>query len=315
MSKQKQKFYIGIDVSKSILDVTVLPLNQHMSFDNNKTGIKAFRNYIKSFPCAKVVMEATGGYEKLCAKMLMVKNIPVSVVNPRQIRDFAKAIGELAKTDKIDSYVIALFAEKIQPKPSVMLEKNNQKMNELNARRLQIVEAITMEKNRLDKASTEIKKSINRHIKFLQKELADIENKQQELIRSDCELSNLYSLLCTAKGIGPAVATGLIANLPELGKLSSKQIAALAGVAPFNRDSGTLRGQRTIWGGRAVIRSQMYMATLVAIRFNDKIRTFYNRLCEAGKAKKTAIIACMRKLLICLNAMVKNNQPWQNCEL
>ena len=315
MTNQEQKYTVGIDISKRNLDVTILPSKDQLTYENNKSGINDLRKHLKLFPGCHVVMEATGGYEKLCANMLMAKDITVSVVNPRQIRDFAKALGVLAKTDAIDSYVIALFAEKIQPAPNLMLEKNQQTLRELNTRRLQIVANITMEKNRLDKLSAQMKRSIQRHILFLQKELAMIDSKLQKLISNDASLSHTYALLCSAKGIGPAVASGLIASLPELGKLNSKQIASLVGLAPFNRDSGTFRGKRTVWGGRAVVRKQLYMATLVAIRHNSKIKAFYTRLCLAGKAKMTAIIACMRKLIVCLNAMLKNNQTWHSCTL
>ena len=217
----------------------------------------------------------------------------------------------LAKTDKIDAKVIALFAEKIQPKSDIILDENQEELAELNARRRQLIDMMIMEKNRLDKASTDAKKSINRVLKVLEKELVSINEKQDILITQDARYAQILQLLITVKRIGPIVATALLANLPELGQLSAKQITALAGLAPFNRDSGTLRGKRTIWGGRASDRCSMYMATLVAIRHNDKIREFYQRLCNAGKLKKVAIIACMRKLLICLNAMIKNKQTWQ----
>lgn len=311
MTIQNKKCYIGIDVSKKILDVYILSERRFMQFENNMTGIQKLIKKFKIFSDVLIVMESTGGYEKLVAQTLAKENIAVAVINPRQIRDFAKALGILAKTDRIDAEVIALFGEKIQPKENVTYAENQQKFVEKNTRRRQLIDMITMEKNRLDKASKEMGKSIQYIIKLLQKELEKINQSLEKIIQSDPEYSRIDKLLQTIKGVGSVTIAGIIADLPELGSLSAKEISALAGVAPLNRDSGTLRGKRTIWGGRASVRQTLYMATLVATRYNKTIKAFYERLCNAGKQKKVAIIACMHKLLIIMNAMIKNDQPWR----
>lgn len=313
MTKKEEKFYVGIDVSKYELDIYILPSNTYATYKNTSLGIQAIKRKLTNYPKAKVVLEATGGYEKRLANKLIEAGVEVCIVNPRQIRDFAKALGKLAKTDKIDAQVIALFAEKIQPEARKKTSKNQAELAEISTRRNQILDIITMEKNRLDKTHGVIKKSINKIIKALEKELSEIEKLQDKIVKEDEFYSNIFDKLVSVPGIGVKVANSLIAYLPELGTLTSRQITALAGLAPFNRDSGTLRGMRTIWGGRASVRCAMYMATLVATKHNATIRMFYQRLCEAGKPKKVALTACMRKLLICINAMIKNNQPWQEC--
>jgi len=315
MSKNQKNFHIGIDVSKHQLDIAILPSKVSFSCENSTTGFRGLIKKIAAYPQARIVLEATGGYEKPLAHALNKAGFHVSVVNPRQIRDFAKALGKLAKTDKIDAHIIALFAEKVQPEARKMKSENHEELAENTSRRKQLVDMITMEKNRLDKAGKSTKKSIKRIIKALEKELDEIEKQQKKIIDEDEQFSRTVELLTTVQGIGDKVATALVAFLPELGTLTGKQIASLAGLAPFNRDSGTLRGVRCIWGGRANVRCSMYMATLVATRHNPKIRQFYKRLCDAGKSKKVALVACMRKLLICINAMVKHNQPWQICEI
>lgn len=311
MLVQSEKIYIGIDVSKTILDVYILPYQKYMQFKNNAKDIQKLVKKLASFTRASIVMEATGGYEKLVAQSLHDANFHISITNPRSIRDFAKALGKLAKTDRIDAEVIALYAEKMQPKATMMYNENQQKLAELNARRRQIVEMIAMEKNRLDKARPELKKSIQRIIKALEKELEVINAALAESIQHDETFAHKSTLLNSIKGVGTVVATGVLADLPELGTLKARQITALAGLAPYNRDSGTLRGKRTIWGGRASVRNALYMAALVAMRHNPQIKSFYERLCNKGKEKKVAIIACMHKLLIIMNAMIKHNEPWR----
>lgn len=311
MTIQNEKCYIGIDVSKAILDVFVLSKKRYLQFENTVKGIQQLIKKVQSFAPAFIVMESTGGYERPVAQALSKENISVAVVNPRQIRDFAKALGKLAKTDRIDAKVIAIFAEKIQPKVNVTCDENQQKLAEYNARRRQLIDMMTMEKNRLDKASKDMKKSIQHIIKSLQKELEKINLSLKKRIQCHSEYTRRDTLLQTIKGVGAVVAAGVIADLPELGSLSAKEISALAGLAPLNRDSGTLRGKRTIWGGRASVRRTLYMATLVATKHNATIKAFYERLCAAGKLKKVAITACMHKLLIIMNAMIKNNQPWR----
>ncbi len=312
MTIHVEKCHIGIDVSKARLDVFMLPAKKYVQFENNKSGIGKLIKQLKLMPDAHVVMESTGGYEKLVAQCIAKENICVAVINPRQIRDFGKALGRLAKTDQLDAQVIASFAEKMQPKANVTCDESQQKIADYNVRRRQLVEMIVMEKNRLDKSSSEMKKSVHHMIHLLEEELKKIKELLEVAIRSDDDYSRKDELLQTIKGVGKTVSAGIIADLPELGKLSSKQISALVGLAPLNRDSGTMRGKRIIWGGRASVRNIMYMATLVAIRYNTKITVFYERLCATGKKKKVAIIACMHKLLIIMNAMIKANQPWRH---
>lgn len=311
MTIQNENYYIGIDVSKAVLDVFILPLKTYFQVTHDSKGFKKLIEKLKSFPSASVVMEATGGYEKAIAQALTKAEFSVSVVNPRQIRDFAKALGKLAKTDRVDAEIIASFAEKIQPRANVTCDENQQKLTENNGRRRQLIDMITMEKNRLAKASPGLKKSIKRIVKALEKELETINETLEKSIQNNAQSAQKNELLQSIQGVGCVVAAGIISDLPELGNVSAKQITALAGLAPYNRDSGTLRGKRTIWGGRASVRATLYMATLVATKHNVQIKEFYNRLCLAGKAKKVAITACMHKLLIIMNAMIKHNQPWQ----
>ena len=311
MTIKNEKGYVGIDVSKAKLDVYVLPNKKYIQVDNNIKGTHKLIKELQAFPNVLVVMESTGGYEKLVAQKLAKESIPVAIINPRQIRDFAKALGRLAKTDRIDAKVIAMFAEKFQPDKNVVCDENQQKLAEYNARRRQLVDMITMEKNRLDKSSKAIKKSVEHIIKLLEKELQKINEFLEKIIQQDSSYSRKDELLQTIKGIGPIVSASIIADLPELGKFTAKGISALAGLAPLNCDSGAMRGKRAIWGGRATVRRILYMATLVAIRFNTTIKAFYEKLCTAGKPKKVAIIACMHKLLIIMNAMIKNDQPWR----
>lgn len=311
MTIQDGKYHIGIDVSKAVLDVYILPCNKYMQFKNDLKGIKKLCEKLKSFSQASIVMEATGGYEKSVAQSLQKTGFSTSVINPRHIRNFAKALGKLAKTDRIDAEVIALFANKMQPSANVEYNENQQKLVELNARRRQLIEMIVMEKNRLDKVSGKLKKSIQRVIKMLEKELQAINEALEKLIQGNADYAQKNALLKSIKGVGPVVAAGIIADLPELGNVDAKQISALAGLAPYNRDSGTLRGKRAIWGGRTSVRTTLYMATLVATKHNPQIKSFYKRLCSAGKLKKVAITACMHKLLIIMNAMIKHGEPWR----
>jgi len=312
MTSEFRKSYIGIDVSKHTLDVFVLSSKESIQFQNNLAGIRKLIKKITPLPALFVAMEATGGYEKLVAQTLANNNISLAVVNPRQVRDFAKALGKLAKTDRIDAQVIATFAEKMQPRDTIMTNENQQKLAELHSRRRQLIDMIGMEKNRLDKAGSTAKKSIKHIIGLLEKELKKIDVALTKNIQSDEHTAEKNALLTTIKGVGVVVAAGILADLPELGTLEGKKIAALAGLAPINRDSGQMRGKRTIGGGRACVRRTLYMAALVAVRHNDVLKAFYVRLCDAGKKKKVALVACMHKLLIIMNAMIKNNQPWRS---
>lgn len=311
MTIQSERCYIGIDVSKKILDVFILPKKKYIQVENNARGIMKLIKEFHLYSEPLIVMESTGGYEKEVAQALAKEKFSVAIINPRQIRDFAKALGKLAKTDRIDASIIAIFAEKIQPNKNVICDENQQKLAECNARRSQLVDIITMEKNRLDKASKEMQKSIRHIIKLLEKELQKINELLEKAVQCNDKYARRNELLQTIKGVGSVVAVSVIADLPELGSLSGKEISALVGLAPLNRDSGAMKGKRAIWGGRASVRRILYMAALSAMRFNSRIKAFYARLCSAGKPKKVVITACMHKLLIIMNAMIKNDQPWR----
>lgn len=303
--------WIGIDVSKKRLDVYIRPTDIAFSYANQPDEITQLVERIKAESPELVVMEATGGFHLSAATAIESAGIAVAVVNPRQVRDFAKAAGKLAKTDAIDAQVLAHFAEVMQPPVRPLLNEQMQQLKDLVARRHQLVEMMTAEKNRLSGMSQIIKKDIEENIKWLQTRIKQVEQKLEELVERIESLKQRNTILQSVPGIGPAVATTLLAGLPELGQLSHKQISALVGVAPLNHDSGQKRGKRRIWGGRAALRSLLYMAVVVGIRFNPVIKDFYERLRKAGKIAKVALTACMHKLLIILNAMVKHKTLWQ----
>lgn len=307
-----QDFFIGIDVSKDTLDVAVRPTGEKMVFANTEEGLVMMTDFIKPFSPRLVVLEATGGWERSAVGALAAKGLPVVVVNPRQVRDFAKAKGILAKTDKIDAQVIAQFAESIRPEVRPLKTEEAQKLEALLSRRRQIVQMLTAEKNRLHSAPVWIRKDIQIHIQWLEKTLDKFNKELDRLVKKSPIWQAKDKILQSAKGVGPILSLTLISGLPELGTLNRKKIAALVGVAPLNRDSGKFRGRRTIWGGRSAIRSVLLMATRVGIRFNPVIRAFYERLEKAGKKRKVAETACMRKLLTILNAMMKNRTCWQS---
>lgn len=305
--------FVGIDVSKEQLDIALRPGGTR-SVPNDEAGFAQLLACLNAVPPTLVVLEATGGLEIPLTGALVAAGVPVVVVNPRQVRDFAKATGKLAKTDALDAQVLAQFAEAIQPAPRPLPDDQTQMLAALLTRRRQLVEMLTAEKNRLASARTPVRKNLRAHITWLERALQDADTDLAEAIRQSPVWREKDELLRSVPGVGPVLTTTLLANLPELGTLTHKQIAALVGVAPLNRDSGTLRGTRTVWGGRAQVRTALYMATIVAARFNPVIRTFYRRLCAAGKAKKVALVACMRKLLTILNAMLKHRTPWQSTE-
>ena len=260
-----------------------------------------------------IVLEATGGYETACVIALLEAGHPsLAVVNPRQVRDFAKAQGKLAKTDRVDAQVIAEFAEAIRPTPRSFKDAQQQRLETLLARRQQLLQMIVAEQNRLELAPQELAKELRVHLRWLRKRLDDLDDKLKRLIKQTPLWREKDELLRSVPGVEDVTAQRLLASLPELGTLDRRQIAALVGVAPFNRDSGTLQGRRAVWGGRAPVRAALYMATLCASRFNPVIRAFYQRLRERGKPVKVALTACMRKLLTILNAMVKADQHWQD---
>jgi transposase len=260
---------------------------------------------------ACLVLETTGGLEVLLASALAVAGIPVAAVNPRQVRDFAKATGQLAKTDAIDAQSLARFAEAVRPAPRPLPDEATQAFSALLTRRRQLIEILVAEQNRLQRAPRPIQRQIQAHLTWLKKQVAALDEDLTHRIQSTPIWREQEDLLRSVPGIGPVVSRTLLAELPELGTLTHKQIAALVGVAPLNRDSGTLRGRRTTWGGRAVVRAALYMSTLVATKHNPVMKVFYQRLRAAGKAPKVALVACMRKLVTILNAIVKRRTPWR----
>jgi transposase len=303
-----EKVYIGIDISKDSLDVAVHASDKQWRYTNDTAGITSLCKMLAKLEPALVVFEATGGYEMPLYLGLDESKLPAAPVNPRQIRDFARSTGKLAKTDALDARVIAHFGFAVQPDPHPVPDTHELKMAQ--ARRIQLLEMITAETNRLRGMPKALKKRIEAHIVWLQKELADTDRELKELIANDPIWRDKDALLQSTPGVGPTLSATLIAQLPELGTLNRRKIAALVGVAPLNRDSGIMRGRRAIWGGRGHIRAVLYMATLVAARHNPVIRHFYTRLCSAGKTKKVALTACMRKLLVILNSILKYHAPW-----
>jgi transposase len=304
------KVFVGIDVSKNTLDVAIHN-GKKGSFPNTDQGFEEVYDFIAPFGPALVVIEATGGYQFRVVEYLAIHAIPVAVVNPRQVRDFAKATGKLAKTDRIDAAVIAHFGESVKPEPQALKDDQAQKLDALISRRRQLVEMITAEKNRFAVAKSWVKDDIGATIAWLTQSVEKINKEIDRLIKNSSLWREKDELLQTAKGVGAIVSSSLLCDLPELGSLNRHKIAALVGVAPFSRDSGTYRGRRTIWGGRAHARSILYMATISAIRFNPLIKPLYERLIERGKVCKVAIVACMRKLLTILNAMIRTNTPFR----
>jgi transposase len=303
--------YVGIDVAKAHLDVAEGSSGAIWRVANDEVGIAEALRRLEVLAPALVVLEATGGYQAPVAAALGGAGLPVAVVNPRQVRDFAKSTGKLAKTDVLDARVLALFGERIRPAARPLPDAQAQELSGLLTRRRQVVGMLTAEKNRLHIAPTAVRKDIHNHISWLQRSLSKLNEELGDALRRSPLWREEEDLLRSAPGVGPVLTVTLVAEVPELGALDRRQIAALVGVAPFNRDSGTLRGKRTVWGGRATVRAALYMATLVATRFNPVIRTFYQRLLAAGKPKKVALTACMRKLLTILNAMIKHRTPWQ----
>ena len=303
--------YVGIDVAKDTLDVALSSAGEVWHLAHDEAGIGHLVARLQPLHPALVVLEATGGLDGPLAAALASAGLPVAVVNPRQVRDFARATGKLAKTDRLDARMLALFAERVRPKPRPLPDATARELEALVARRRQLLEMHTMEGNRLRTALAQVRPQIREHLAWLERQIRDVDRQTRDLVRSSSLWRAQDDLLQSTPGVGPVLSRTLLAALPELGTLDRRQIAALVGVAPFNRDSGTLRGKRTVWGGRAPVRAALYMAALVATRFNPVIRTFYRRLCLAGKPKKVALTACMRKLLTTLNAMLKHRTPWR----
>jgi transposase len=302
--------YVGIDVSKARLDVAVRPSGEVWTFTNDEAGFATLVQRLEPIAPKLVIVEATGGYQAPLAAALSVARIPVAVVNPRQVRDFGRSTGQLAKTDVLDAEVIAHFGEAVKPEPRALPDAETLELQGIVARRRQLVEMITAESNRLATSVKPVQRDIEEHITWLRRRLKDIDDDLYTKLKKSPLWRVKEQLLRSAPGIGRVSTCALIAQVPELGRLSGRKISALVGVAPFNRDSGTLRGKRVVWGGRASVRHTLYMATLTAIRCSPSIRAFYERLIAAGKPYKVAHVACMRKLLVRLNAMMRDGTTW-----
>ena len=294
---------VGVDVARNTLDMAGSNSKKTKQFNNDHQGITSAAGYIAGLKPARIILEATGKYEMPLAAELQSKRLPVVIVNPRQVRDFARATGVLAKIDSIDARILALFGLQIKPPVRLLPDQKAREMSSLLARRRQLIEMLTAENNRLLQADDSIRPGIEIHIKWLEEAISAINDDLDRQIRSSPSWFEKDNLLKSVPGVGKVVSTTLLIELPELGQLNLRKIAALVGVVPLNRDSGTLRGKRTVWGGRAKLRAVLYMAALVGVRRNPVIAAYYQRLLNAGKAKKVALVACMRKLLTILNAM------------
>jgi len=309
-SHSKQR-HIGVDVGKSTLDVYIYEIDRHWQVDNDDQAISQLVNQLNRYKLSRIIVEATGGYERAFVRACAAKGLPVVVAQPAQIRQFAFARGVLAKTDKIDAKIIALFGLLMQPPVRPIESEKVRFIRDLLARKRQLSEARTQELNRLHKAPKAIAASHRRSIKQIEKELEWVESKLDKTTKEVEEWQQIRTILASVPGIGDGVIYTLLGELPELGTLTDRQIAALCGLAPFNRDSGSMNGRRRIRGGRAPIRTMLYMAMLCAIQHNPVMRSFYRKLVATGKHKKVAITACMRKMMVILNAMVKNKTMWQ----
>lgn len=307
---EESSIFIGIDVSKARLDIAMRPSGESESVTNDKAGIQTLVKRLGTIQPALIVLEATGGVERCVTRALASAELPVIVINPRQVRDFAKATGQLAKTDRIDALVLARFAQAVRPSVRPLPDEVPLALRAVIARRRQITEMIVAERKRLGGASKAVRKRIEAHLRWLEAELGRADKDLDPRIRQSPIWQENEDLLKSVPGIGPIVSRTLLAELPELGKLNRREIAGLVGVAPYNCDSGRLQGRRAIWGGRATVRAALSMAALVASRRNAVIRTLYQRLLQAGKARKMALVACMRKRLTILNAMIKHKTRW-----
>jgi transposase len=306
--------FVGIDVAKAELVIAIRPSGDRWTVANDEAGIQTLLKGLPRHAPALVVLEATGGSERAAIAALAAARLPLVVANPRQVRDFARAIGHLAKTDRIDADTLALFAERVRPEPRALPDEAANALDALLTRRRQVLEMLIAERNRLEHALPAVRRGITQHIRWLERQLHDVDRDLDDSIQGSPIWRAKDNLLRSAPGVGPVLSRTLIGELPELGTLPRKQIAALVGVAPLARDSGTLKGKRLVWGGRAPVRAALYMAALVGTRCNPVIRAFYLRLLAAGKPKKVALTACMRKLLTILNAMMRTNTTWRQID-
>jgi len=307
----KNTQFVGIDVSKAYLDIAVRPSGESWRTRNELPEIEGLTTILKECEVTLIVVEATGGWEVSLVAAFAAANLPIVVVNPRQTRKFAGSLGQLAKTDRLDAHLLARFADVVRPAVRPIPDEQARELQALIARRRQIIDMLVAEKNRLTLTHPHLKKDIHEHIVWLQQRLDSFDQELHQTLQASPIWREKDDLLRSVPGVGPVLSTTLLADLPELGQLNRKQIAALVGVAPFNRDSGFMRGKRTIWGGRAAVRHVLYMAALSAKRFNPVIRAYYDRLLRAGKPAKVALVACMRKLLTILNAMIHSRRRWQ----
>lgn len=309
-SRRNTERNVGIDVGKDILDIAILELNTHWQVSNDSQGIAQLVSQLKRYKLTRVVVEATGGYERQIVEASVAKSLPVIIVQPIKVRQFARAEGVMAKTDKIDAYLIARFGRVMQLQPRPLPDKNVRKVRDLLARRRQLIEQRTRELNRFQKAQKFMQASHRRMIKFIEKDIAWVDKNLAKTVAAVAQWQETYAIIKSVPGIGDGVAYTLLGELPELGQLSNRQIAALSGLAPYNRDSGQMRGKRRIRGGRAPIRTVLYMAMLCGIQHNPVMKGFYNKLVAQGKHKKVALTACMRKMITILNAMVRDQKEW-----
>jgi len=303
--------FVGIDVAKAELEVVVRPSGARWTVTNNPVGLAQLQERLQASAPSLIVLEATGGYEVAVVAALATAALPVVVLNARQVRDFARATGRLAKTDAIDAGVLAHFAEVVRPPVRPLPDAMTQSLQAWLMRRRQLVEMLLAEEQRRSRAPRPIQRQIDQHVRWLRAQLGAVEKDLAQTLRESPVWREKDNLLRSVPGVGPVLTTTLLGDVPELGQLNRKQIAALIGVAPLNRDSGTYRGRRAVWGGRARVRATLYMATLTAARYNPVIRAFYERLVAAGKPKKVALTACMRKLLTILNAMIARRTAWK----
>jgi len=303
--------FVGIDVAKAELEVVVRPSGARWTVTNNPAGLAQLQERLQASAPSLIVLEATGGYEVAVVAALATAALPVVVLNARQVRDFARATGRLAKTDAIDAGVLAHFAEVVRPPVRPLPDAMTQSLQAWLMRRRQLVEMLLAEEQRRSRAPRPIQRQIDQHVRWLRAQLGAVEKDLAQTLRESPVWREKDNLLRSVPGVGPVLTTTLLGDVPELGQLNRKQIAALIGVAPLNRDSGTYRGRRAVWGGRAHVRATLYMATLTAARYNPVIRAFYERLVAAGKPKKVALTACMRKLLTILNAMIARRTAWK----
>jgi transposase len=307
----KFETFVGVDIAKDSLDVCFLDTEKRLTTTNDQAGFGQLLGELPTAGSCLVVVEATGGYQREMVVELIAAGHQVAVVNPRQVRDFARGLGILAKTDRLDAQVIARFGQQAKPRPTEKLPEKQEELQQLVVRRRQLIDLRTAEKNRLPLAhSRSVIKSIRSMVEQLQKQIRQIEKEITDLVESDDQLRCQATLMESVPGVGAVTAAALLAELPELGRLNRQEIAALVGVAPFNRDSGKFQGRRSIWGGRAAVRKALYMAAFTARRCNPVIQAFAQRLQDAGKPFKVVLTACMRKLLVILNTIVKNNSAW-----